>query len=172
MSDLPSDDLFLDPEVQWQPVSPKLVTEYRFGWGIALLIGIAALGLGVLLDATGNAPWWPFGLVAAPFLIGFVLGWVWIAPRTATSWRYAERERDLLVRHGRLDRRLTVIPYGRMQVIEVRSDPVSNWLGIANVQLVTASASTDAKIPGLPTDVARDLRDRLAAKGEAAAAGL
>jgi membrane protein YdbS with pleckstrin-like domain len=172
VSDLPSDDLFLDPEVSWQPVSPKLVTEYRLGWGVALLIGLAVLALGLLLEATDNAPSWPFGLVAAPFLIGFVLGWFWIAPRTATSWRYAERERDLLVRHGRLDRRLTVIPYGRMQVIEVRSDPVSNWLGVATVQLVTASASTDAKIPGLPTDVARDLRDRLAAKGEAAAAGL
>lgn len=172
MSELPNDDLFLDPEVSWQSVSPKLVTEYRLGWVIALLIGLAVLALGLVLEATGSAPWWPFGLVALPFLVAFVLGWVWLAPRTATSWRYAERERDLLVRHGRLNRRLTVIPYGRMQVIEVRSDPVSNWLGIATVQLVTASASTDAQIPGLPTEIARDLRDRLAAKGEAATAGL
>ena len=102
----------------------------------------------------------------------FAIGWLLVAPRIVASWRYAEREQDLLVRRGRLVRHLTVVPYGRMQVIEVRSDPVSNCLGIATVQLVTASANTDAQIPGLPADIARELRDRLAAKGEAAAAGL
>jgi membrane protein YdbS with pleckstrin-like domain len=59
-----------------------------------------------------------------------------------------------------------------MQVIEVRANPVSAWLDIATVQLVTASASTDATIPGLPTSEAHALRDRLAAKGEATTAGL
>lgn len=172
MSDLPADDLFLDPAVAWEPVSLKLVTAYRIYWVIALVIGVAVLALGLVLEVTDSAPFWPFGLIAAPFVIGFLVGFFWLAPRTATAWRYAERQSDLLVRRGRLNRQLTVVPYGRMQVIEVRSDPLENWLGIATVQLVTASASTDARIPGLPTGVARDLRDRLAAKGEAATAGL
>jgi membrane protein YdbS with pleckstrin-like domain len=82
------------------------------------------------------------------------------------------RLEDLLVRRGRLFRRLTVVPYGRMQVIEVSANPVSHRLGIARVTLVTASAETDATIPGVPTATAHALRDRLAAKGEASAAGL
>jgi membrane protein YdbS with pleckstrin-like domain len=172
VTDLPDDALFLDPTVAWQRVSPKLTTQYRIGWVLTLAIGLSLLALGLVLDLTESAPWWPWALAAAPFLATFVAGWFWFAPRTASAWRYAERERDLLVRHGRLNRHLTVVPYGRMQVIEVRSDPLANWLGIATVTLVTASASTDAQIPGLPTDTARDLRDRLAAKGEAAAAGL
>lgn len=172
MTDLPADELFLDPTVSWQTVSPKLTTAYRLWWILALLIGLVLLGLGLVLDATDNAPWWPFAIAAAPFLGGFFFGWFWLAPRTVAAWRYAEREQDLLVRRGRINRHLTVVPYGRMQVIEVRADPIETWLGIANVTLVTASASSDAHIPGLPADVARDLRDRLAAKGEAAAAGI
>lgn len=172
MTDLPDDELFLDPTVSWQPVSPKLATAYRIFWLIALALAAGLLGLGIVLDLTENAAWWPFGLAAAPFLIAFAVGWFWFAPRTASAWRFAEREQDLLVRRGRLNRHLTVVPYGRMQVIEVSADPLERWLGIANVTLVTASASTDAHIPGLPADVARELRDRLAAKGEAAAAGL
>jgi len=172
VSDVPADELFLDPHVPWQPVSPKLVTEYRLWWLISAAVGIALLALGLVLEATDAAPWWPFGLAALPFLLAFAVGWWWIAPRTATSWYYAERDEDLLVRRGRMFRKLVVVPYGRMQVIEVRSDPVANWLGTATVQLVTASASTDAQIPGVPADEARALRDRLAARGEATAAGL
>ncbi len=100
------------------------------------------------------------------------MAWFVVIPRVVASWRYAERDQDLLVSRGRLRRRLSVVPYGRMQVIEVSSNPISRWLGIATVSLVTASAATDARIPGIPADVAQELRDRLAAKGEAAVAGL
>ena len=43
---------------------------------------------------------------------------------------------------------------------------------IAKVQLHTASANTDANIPGLAPDEAERLRDRLSARGEARLAGL
>jgi uncharacterized protein len=172
VSDLPADDLFLDPQVPWQPVSPKLVTEYRLWWLLLGAIGLLVLGLGVVMELTGATPWWPFGIAAAPFLVLMAAGWFWFAPRTATSWYYAERDQDLLVRRGRMFRKVVVVPYGRMQVIEVRSDPVANWLGTATVQLVTASANTDAQIPGVPAEEARALRDRLAARGEASTAGI
>ncbi|HET7531174.1 MAG TPA: PH domain-containing protein, partial [Mycobacteriales bacterium] len=85
---------------------------------------------------------------------------------------YAERGDDLLVRRGLMVRRLSVVPYGRMQLIEVTAGPVDRIFGLATVQLHTASASTDARIPGLPSAEAERLRDRLAALGEATAAGL
>ncbi|MDP9444110.1 MAG: PH domain-containing protein, partial [Actinomycetota bacterium] len=112
-------------------------------------------------------------LLVVPLLVlaGAALWWWWV-PRYVASWRYAERDEDLLVSRGRLVRRLTVVPYGRMQVIDVEAGPLDSRLGIATVRLVTASASTDAEIPGLPADVAHDLRNRLAARGETRAAGL
>jgi membrane protein YdbS with pleckstrin-like domain len=170
VSGLDSDPLFLDPELDWQPVSPKLVTERRLP---LLLLPLLAVGSAVLAVSTHSAAsqvvWWA---VAVLLVAGAVLGWFVLVPRVASSWRYAERDDDLLVRRGRLFRRLTVVPYGRMQVIEVSANPVSHRLGIARVTLVTASAETDATIPGVPTETAHALRDRLAAKGEASAAGL
>ena len=45
-------------------------------------------------------------------------------------------------------------------------------LGLATVRLHTASAATDATVPGLTADAAALLRDRLTAAGQARLAGL
>jgi len=172
MNDLPVDALFLEAGVEWRPVSAKLITERRYPVLAIAVVGVALMVLGVVLQLTSAASWWPllvagFGVEAIALTLWFV-----VVPRLVSSWRYAERAQDLLIRHGRVIRRLTVVPYGRMQVIEVSANPISQRLGIATVTLVTASANTNAKIPGLPSEVAQQLRDRLAAKGEAMTAGL
>ena len=114
----------------------------------------------------------PWLLVAGAALA--LVGLVRIAflRRSIRAWGYAERDDDLLVRHGRLVHRLSIVPYGRMQFVDVTAGPVERALGLATVQLHTAAAATDAKIPGLvPAEAAR-LRDRLTALGEARAEGL
>ena len=88
------------------------------------------------------------------------------------SWGYAERAEDLLIRRGFLFRRLSVVPYGRMQFVDVTAGPVERAFGLSTVKLHTAAAATDAKVPGLATAEAERLRDRLAALGEAQASGL
>jgi hypothetical protein len=92
--------------------------------------------------------------------------------RRYRAWGYAEREDDLLIRRGVMFRRLSVVPYGRMQFVDITAGPVDRLFKLATVQLHTAAATTDAKIPGLDTAEAGRLRDRLAALGEAKAAGL
>lgn len=171
VTELPADALFLEPGVEWRSVSSKLITERRIPVVAVALLGVVVAAIGVAMRMTGGAPVVPFLVVA--LAIEAVAAALWaLVPRLVSSWRYAERAQDLLIRHGRVFRRLTVVPYGRMQVIEVSANPISHRLGIATVTLVTASANTNAKIPGLPTEVAQELRDRLAAKGEAMTAGL
>jgi membrane protein YdbS with pleckstrin-like domain len=92
--------------------------------------------------------------------------------RNWRSWRYAERADDLLISRGVLFREETVVPYGRMQLVEVTSGPVERHFGLASVQLHTAAAATDACIPGLDPAEAERLRDRLTELGEARSAGL
>lgn len=172
MTDSAVQRLFLEPGLQWRPVSPKLLVERRLP-----TVGLAVLGLvllvgGRLVAREAQAPGVVLMALGVVALAAALLGWFFVVPRIVSAWRYAEREQDLLVSRGRLLRRLTVVPYGRMQVIEVSANPVSARLGIATVTLVTASASTDAKIPGVPVEAAHELRDRLAAKGEALTAGL
>lgn len=88
------------------------------------------------------------------------------------SWGYAERGDDLIVNRGLLFRRLSVVPYGRMQFIDVTAGPIDRFFDLATVQLHTAAAATDARIPGLRRADANALRDRLTALGEARATGL
>jgi len=172
VSDAAGDRLFADPDLDWQPVSPALVTERRLPVAVLALLGLGLVVGGGAAMAADSGAGWPLAVPGLLLLALAALLWWVLVPRVVSAWRYAEREQDLLVSRGRMQRRLSVVPYGRMQVIEVSANPVSRHLGIATVTLVTASAATDARIPGLPTEVAQRLRDRLAAKGEAAAAGL
>jgi len=111
-------------------------------------------------------------LVELPLSL-LVVGLAWGVERGRyRSWGYAEREDDLVVARGLVFRRLTVVPYGRMQLIDVTAGPVARAFGIATVQLHTAAAASDARIPGLARPDAERLRDRLAAIGEARATGL
>jgi membrane protein YdbS with pleckstrin-like domain len=132
---------------------------------VAVLAVPTAIGVGVLLHPLAAA-----GVVV--LAVGAAgLGWV-LTARQWLAWGYAEREADLLVRHGVLVRRLSIVPYGRMQFVDVTAGPVERWLKLATVHMHTAAAASDARIPGLGVVEATRLRDRLAALGEARAAGL
>jgi membrane protein YdbS with pleckstrin-like domain len=97
---------------------------------------------------------------------------LWVERRRYRAWAYREREEDLIVSRGVLVRRVSVVPYGRMQFVEVTAGPFERAFRLATVQLHTAAAASDARIPGLERDEAARLRDRLAVLGEARAAGL
>jgi membrane protein YdbS with pleckstrin-like domain len=120
----------------------------------------------------GHAASLPTGLIVAVAVVvaGF-LAERFLARRVA-AWGYAERDDDLMVRRGVLVRRQSVIPYGRMQFIDVTAGPVERGLSLATVRMHTAAAASDARIPGLERPEAARLRDQLAALGEAQAAGL
>ena len=157
---------FDPPGEPWVRVSPRLATLRRLLTVVVglLLVGAAAAG------AWFVASW----LVVVVVVLGLIaVGWCWVVVgRTVRSWGYAERADDLLVTRGVLVRQLVVVPYGRMQFVDVTAGPLDRRFGLATVQLHTAAAATDAQIPGLvPVEAAR-LRDRLAARGEAGAAGV
>ncbi|WP_043503825.1 PH domain-containing protein [Georgenia sp. SUBG003] len=151
--------------IAFTPVSRGLVTA-RLVTVVAWLLLPAAgsVALGVLV---GGWTW------AAPAVVLAVLGWLlWLVPRQVHAIGYAEADDDLLVRKGILFRSLTVVPYGRMQFVDVNAGPLDRRCGVAQVRLHTAAAQTDATIPGLPPEEAARLRDRLTARGEARLAGL
>jgi membrane protein YdbS with pleckstrin-like domain len=161
------DAAFLPPDEAWAGVSPQLRRLRRFLLaGLALPLCLAGtVALGVLV-----APW--LGVLAGA-LTAVALVWAWVLiDRNYRSWRYAERLEDLLVSHGVLFRQLVVVPYGRMQFVDVAAGPLERQFGIATVQLHTAAAATDARIPGMAPAEAARLRDRLSALGEARSAGL
>ena len=162
------DDAFAPPGEAWNPVSPKLATARR----ITLLLVLGPVLLALLLGAA-LIPEARIALLlgAGAAVVGLVWLW-WLIGRRVRSFGYAERADDLLVTSGIMFRRLVVVPYGRMQLVDITAGPLDRALGVATVQLHTAAASTDATIPGLPPAEAAGLRDRLAALGEQRSAGL
>lgn len=165
MSD--ADAAFAPPADGWTPVSARLAAARRIS--LAFVYALVIVG-GVLLWLTSWPRWVPvaYGVVA---VVIFVWAW-WLIGRRVASFGYAERDDDLLVVSGLITRRLVIVPYGRMQMVDLRAGPIDRWLGIATVQLHTAAATTDAAIPGLRPDEAAGLRDRLAARGEGRTPGL
>jgi membrane protein YdbS with pleckstrin-like domain len=135
--------------------------------GVVGVLVLLAVGLPVGFGA-GAAP----GAVAAAVVAAVAVAFAVLLHRRYRAWGYAEREDDLLVRRGVMIKRLTVVPYGRMQFVDVTAGPVDRLFGLSTVQLHTAASATDARIPGLDQAEAQRLRDRLAALGEAKAAGL
>ncbi|WP_062516194.1 PH domain-containing protein [Demequina gelatinilytica] len=150
----------------WVPVSRRLITARLVPAGI--VFGLLVLASLVVALAVGEP--WLLLLSVAVLAIGAWVAWVIVRQVTAHAW--AEGEDDLLVRKGRMFRSVTVVPYGRMQFVDVKAGPLDRALGIATVQLHTASPGTDASIAGVPAEEAARLRDRLTTRGEARLAGL
>ncbi|MEV5436763.1 PH domain-containing protein [Streptomyces sp. NPDC052682] len=153
-------------EPVWTALPPGLLRMRR----LLLLVWMGPVTLAAaLLPGLLAGPGWAACGLLPPALT--VWGWVLLG-RNWRSWRYAERADDLLISRGVLWRQETVVPYGRMQLVEVTSGPVERHFGLASVQLHTAAAATDATIPGLDPAEAERLRDRLTELGEARSAGL
>jgi membrane protein YdbS with pleckstrin-like domain len=137
-------------------------TELAIFWGPVF---IATLVIALIVHVSAA--------VLLPVVVALIVCVAWFVERGRyRAWGYAEREDDLIVTRGLLFRHVSVVPYGRMQFIDVTAGPIDRAFGLATVQLHTAAAATDARIPGLPRADADALRDRLALVGEAKATGL
>jgi membrane protein YdbS with pleckstrin-like domain len=134
---------------------------------VAAVAAALAAGSGPALAAGAPAAAIAVAAVAAAALLA-----LWFVRNRFRAWSYTERDEDLIVERGVLVRRLSVVPYGRMQFVDVTAGPAERVFRLATVKLHTAAAASDARIPGLERAEAARLRDRLAALGEAKAAGL
>jgi membrane protein YdbS with pleckstrin-like domain len=162
-----SADAFRDSSAEWLRPSPRLLVLRRLEVAVATLA--LAVAAGVVAGTEGDG-WAGLAAAGAALVLGVVAER--FVYRRFANWSYAEREDDLLVRRGVLFSRLSVVPYGRMQFVDVSAGPLERAFGLATVRMHTAAAATDARIPGLQQAEAARLRDRLAELGEAQAAGI
>jgi membrane protein YdbS with pleckstrin-like domain len=158
----------------WMRVDPALGTYWRL---ILYVNALILCGIGIaawfVLDRSGNRDLTSFvtplsvSLFFALLLI--VIAWLsHIIRRRVASIGYRLQDRELEVSSGILFQKLVTVPFARLQLVEVTAGPLERLLGIAGVQLHTASASTNAKISGLTPERALILRDSLNKSGEQA----
>ncbi|GAB3699965.1 PH domain-containing protein [Corynebacterium nasicanis] len=147
------------------PVSPQLTTARYLGrlpWLIVPLLVCAVL-----------AWWWsPWFWIGAGILLALLAWQIWLIPAQVKLLGWQETEDELLITKGRLWHTFTVVPYGRIQFVDVTAGPVERALGMKTLKLHTASASSDSTVEGLPADTADALRERLADKARERMSGL
>lgn len=160
-------EAFAPPAEAWQRVSPRLAT----AWRLSMALIVVPITVIVAVVFVVNAVTLGTAITVVVGIVIFVWLW-WLLGRRVRSFGYVERADDLLVTSGVLFKRLVIVPYGRMQLVDLVAGPIDRSMGLATVKLHTAAATTDAGIPGLTPEEAARLRDRLASLGEERSAGL
>lgn len=135
------DELFAPPGARWNRVSPRLAVVRRCMLVLAVIVALVVL---VVLSQLGD--WMPgWVLAVATGVLVLVLAWSWwLIGRGVRRWGYAEHDEELYITRGALFRKLVVVPYGRMQFVDVNAGPIDQLNGIAKVQLHTALGESRA----------------------------
>ena len=78
---------------------------------------------------------------------------------------YVVRKHDIVYRRGIFFRRVTTIPFSRLQHCEIQEGPLERLFGLNTLLVFTAGgSSSDLAIPGLPPDEAGRLRNYILQK--------
>ena len=111
------------------------------------------------------APLW--GAVAGlSFAFLLFLGTLWLPSLAFDRWGWQLRVDELLIQRGVIVRQIVAIPTTRIQHVDTRQGPLEQWLGLARLQIYTASGmGADGVIPGLALEQAEALRDQLVRLG-------
>jgi len=153
-------------DTAWQRVSPKYVIVDLIGYVISGLV-MTAISLVPLLLFRWDLGWLPPVVVGAISLVMIAL-----TPRRVRSIGYQLRDDDLLFKRGIMWQRIVAVPYGRMQLVDINRGPIARLCGLSELKFVTAAAASGVVIPGLPEQVAEELRDTLVSLAESRRAGL
>jgi membrane protein YdbS with pleckstrin-like domain len=158
-------DLLQPENPALQPVDSALASARRISAAIWLApLAIASVVIAVLWNS-----WLWLGLIACVLIYIWLF---WLIGRQVRAHRYLEGDNDFFVASGRWWRSVTVVPYGRIQFIDIDEGPLLRAFGLAKIKLNTASASSDAAVSGLPRNEALALRDRLSKRAHDRMAGL
>jgi len=94
---------------------------------------------------------------------GVIASIVW-ARLAWAHWSWSVFDDALELRHGVVSRSASLVPFHRIQQIDLHRDPIERALGLSTLVLRTAAATSDAKLPGIDAEHAEGLRRRLLAR--------
>src|SRR5690606_2983140 len=154
-------------DLDWQPMAGDLRTVGLLGMGVRMLILAVVLAVPLVIWSGPIGLLYALGAAAALAALR-----AWVIVRAVRAWGFAEREKDLLVKHGLLFRELSIVPYGRIQLVDLKAGPIERAFSLTTVQIRTAALGAVTEIPGLDPMVAEQLRDRLSARAAEVREGL
>lgn len=170
-------DSLIVATAQFRPPAHRVARIAIAQWTVQNFLGVAfsvapVAGLAWLVDAT-EPSWLP----------GFAVRHAWWAPLIvlaiglpaillAPTWRYLVHRWEVTpevvyTRAGWLDREWHLVPISRIQTVDTTRGLLERILGLATLEIRTASHAGSSQIEGLPTDVAAGLAHDLARRAGA-----
>lgn len=102
----------------------------------------------------------PVGLLSGCLTFLILFGAFWSPGRRYRSWSYAVGQDELHLRHGLWTRVRTIVPFGRVQHLDVAQGPIERQFGVGRLILHTAGTRNSAvTLPGLAIEEAGRIRD-------------
>ncbi|MDO3382184.1 PH domain-containing protein [Gilvimarinus algae] len=144
----------------WRPIDPSYQSVLRIVVCLVALLPLAACVAVVLFELEGLVL--PAKLLAALILLLVVfLLLVWV-PRRVAHTQYLLRELDVHKSTGYWWHATVSAGHNRIQHIEVTQGPLERVYGLSKLVLYTAGGGqSDIKIPGLPSETAKRLKNYL-----------
>lgn len=141
--------------------SQKKVLRAR-GLLIGLPLVVAALTADLLIFPGTPVP---SGLVTGAALLVAAMLVLFTPDRRYRAWAYQMSEDELHVQNGIWVRTRTIVPFGRVQHIDVSQGPVERRYGVGAITLHTAGTRMSAVVlPGLEMEDAERMRDEIRGK--------
>ncbi len=137
--------------LEWRPISPRAWRRLFRRWLVLLLVVVTAS-----FAALGG---WSLALAVCGLPLAFVHAQLYVQ-RTG----YALTPAAVLYRSGSWMRRVSIVPFGKIQVVGLRQTPFDRRNEMASVHVDTAGATPGGHtvaISYLDTDTAREVLHRL-----------
>lgn len=140
------------------PLHPNYVKVARLG---TVLLALPFTIVALVMELANE---WPHGAFLAPVLLVAVYLIIRAPLRRYQARGYQLGEDRLRVVRGLLFRRDTVVPFGRVQHIDVQQGPLERGYGLATLVLHTAGThNASVSLPGLAHDDALAMREEIRA---------
>jgi membrane protein YdbS with pleckstrin-like domain len=104
---------------------------------------------------------WIIGISLELLLLVFLL----ITPAVFRVKKYAIRSRDIIFNSGLIYQNTTIVPFNRVQHVEIKNGPIDRLFGLSRLKVYTAGGSqSDLVIPGLNANTAARLKEMIILK--------
>lgn len=140
-------------QAKFTAISKKYLKIVLFNSAVFSVFFLVATGVGFyfLREVLEEKTW----LIFLPTLL--LVLWIFVRNYFAFFQRkYAVREKDVVYHYGLLKRNIVIVPFNRIQHIELKEGWFSRMLGLKSISVFTAG-SEDLTIRGLPKEVAENI---------------
>ena len=144
-------------DLNFKSLESKYFSVMLFNSTIFYLLLIGAMITVWVLDKEGNIKeyfQWALLVLLTMFLLNLFLLY-----KSFQFKAYAFRQKDISYKSGWLWRKITTVPFNRVQHCEVSQGVIDRYFGLSKIKIFTAGgSSSDVSIPGLLPDEAEDLK--------------